>query len=87
MAVFLPSAAVNSDNRQHPPQVEEDEEVLAARRALVEAKSPLELSAITSLADLPIPSGLQNMVKGRRGRGAASAPGSRLDVRSLSVKV
>jgi hypothetical protein len=27
------------------------------------------------------------MVKGRRGRGAASAPGSRLDVRSLSVKV
>jgi hypothetical protein len=67
--------------------VEEDEAVLAARRALVEAKSPLELSAITSLADLPIPSGLQNIVKGRRGRGAASAPGSRLDVRSLSVKV
>jgi hypothetical protein len=70
-------------------KVEEDEEVLAARRALVEAKSPVELSAITSLSDLPIPSTLERMVKrgGRKGGAASSAPGSRLDVRSLSVKV
>ena len=69
-------------------KVEADEDVLAARRALVEAKSPAELSAIHSLADLPIPATLERMVRrGRTTKTTASAPGSRLDVRSLSIKV
>ena len=41
-----------------------------------------------SLADLPIPATLERMVRrGRTTKTTASAPGSRLDVRSLSIKV
>merc|ERR1719450_1761743 len=40
-------------------KVEADEEVLAARQALVESKSPVELSEIHSLAELPIPSRIE----------------------------
>lgn len=70
-------------------KVEEDEEVLAARRALVAAKSPLELSAIGGLADLPIPATLERMVKKGKEKAvvSSSAPGSRLDIRSISIKV
>ena len=43
-------------------KVEEDEEVLLARKATVESKTPAELSAIKSLSDLPIPSRVSKMV-------------------------
>merc|ERR1711872_28878 len=61
-------------------KVEEDEEKLQARQALVESKSPVELSAITSLSDLPIPSKITRMMN--RAPGAASTPGSKLDISS-----
>ena len=43
--------------------MEEDEAVLAQRRNLTETKSPTELSQITSIADLPIPSALESFLK------------------------
>ena len=43
-------------------KVEEDEEVLLARKAMVESKTPAELSAIKSLSDLPIPSRVSKIV-------------------------
>merc|ERR1719458_2458233 len=43
-------------------KVEEDEEVLFARKAMVESKTPAELSAIKSLSDLPIPSRVSKIV-------------------------
>ena len=44
-------------------KVEEDEAVLATRRNLTETKTPNELAQITSIADLPIPSALENFLK------------------------
>ena len=44
-------------------KVEEDEAVLSQRRTLTESKTPNELSQITSIADLPIPSALENFLK------------------------
>ena len=44
-------------------KVEEDEAVLAQRRNLTETKSPAELSQITSIADLPLPSALESFLK------------------------
>merc|ERR1711874_117145 len=63
-------------------KVEEDEEVLEARRHLVDTKSPAELSTVTSLSDIPIPSGLQNLWKvgSRSVSRAGSKPGSAMDV-------
>ena len=52
-------------------KVEEDEEVLLARKAMVESKTPAELSAIKSLSDLPIPSRVSKIVA-RNQTGAAS---------------
>ena len=43
-------------------KVEEDEDVLLARKAMVESKTPAELSAIKSLSDLPIPSRVSKTV-------------------------
>ena len=43
-------------------KVEEDEDTLLARRAMVESKSPAELSAINSISDLPIPSRVSKIV-------------------------
>merc|ERR1712223_834125 len=43
-------------------KVEEDEDTLLARKAMVESKSPAELSAIKSLSDLPIPSRVSKIV-------------------------
>jgi len=63
-------------------KVEEDEEVLKSRQALVESKSPVELSTITSLSDLPIPSKITRMM--HRAPAVASTPGSKLDVSSKS---
>ena len=50
-------------------KVEEDEEVLLARKAVVESKTPAELSAIKSLSDIPIPSRVSKIVA--RNQGAA----------------
>ena len=47
-------------------KVEEDEEVLAKRKALTETKTPAELAQMTSIADLPIPSALENFLKSDR---------------------
>merc|ERR1712002_1420325 len=58
-----------------------DEEVLKSRQALVESKSPVELSTITSLSDLPLPSKITRMMNRTP---AASTPGSKLDVSSKS---
>merc|ERR1719328_32866 len=44
-------------------KVEEDEAVLAQKRNLTETKTPAELAQITSIADLPIPSALENFLK------------------------
>ena len=44
-------------------KVEEDEAVLAQRRNLTETKTPNELSQITSIAELPIPSALETFLK------------------------
>ena len=52
-------------------KVEEDEEVLLARKAMVESKTPAELSAIKSLSDLPIPSRVSKIVA-RNQTGAVS---------------
>ncbi len=43
-------------------KVQEDETV-AKRKALVEAKSPAELSQITSLSDIPLPAAFDNFLK------------------------
>merc|ERR1719433_208177 len=45
-------------------KVEENEEVLAQRQALVESKSPVELSEIHSLAEVPIPSRIEAWLHG-----------------------
>merc|ERR1711962_781947 len=45
-------------------KVEESAEVLQARQALVESKSPLELSEIHSLAEMPIPSRIEAWLHG-----------------------
>merc|ERR1719394_1296619 len=45
-------------------KVEENEEILAQRQALVESKSPVELSEIHSLAELPIPSRIEAWLSG-----------------------
>ena len=44
-------------------KVEEDEAVLAEHRNLTETKTPNELSQISSIADLPIPSALESFLK------------------------
>ena len=44
-------------------KVGEDEAVVAQRRNLTETKTPNELAQITSIADLPIPSALENFLK------------------------
>eukprot|EP00092_Neocalanus_flemingeri_P008461 GFUD01009118.1.p1 GENE.GFUD01009118.1~~GFUD01009118.1.p1 ORF type:complete len:1981 (+),score=531.91 GFUD01009118.1:270-6212(+) len=62
-------------------KVEPDEERLKSRQALVESKSPVELSAITSLSDIPIPSKIKRIMHRAP---AASTPGSKLDVSSKS---
>jgi len=61
-------------------KVEEDQEELHARQVLVETKSPVELSAITSLSDFPIPAKITRLMT--RPSGAVSSPGSKLDVGS-----
>ena len=45
-------------------KVNESMEVVQARQALVEAKSPMELSEIHSLAEMPIPSRIEAWLHG-----------------------
>ena len=47
-------------------KVEENEDELARRKALTETKTPAELAQMTSIADLPIPSALQNFLKSEK---------------------
>lgn len=44
-------------------KVEPDSETLTLRRNLIQAKSPAELSQITSVADFPIPTALEHFWK------------------------
>ena len=60
-------------------KVEEDEETLLARRAMVESKSPAELSAITSISDLPIPSRFSKVMARNQSAGASE---SKLEIAS-----
>merc|ERR1719242_527166 len=46
-------------------KVEEDEEVLRARQELVQTRTPAQLSTITSISDLPVPSKLTKMMGSR----------------------
>ena len=48
-------------------KVEENEEVLEQRQALVESKSPAELSEIHNLGELPIPSRIEAWLHGSNG--------------------
>ena len=44
-------------------KTETDPEILAARRALTQQKTPAELASITSFSDMPIPTALENFLK------------------------
>ena len=60
-------------------KVEEDEEVLLARKAMVESKTPAELSAIKSLSNLPIPSRVSKIVTRNQ---AVAASETKLEIAS-----
>ena len=47
-------------------KVEEDPDVLEKRRALTVSKTPNELSQISSIADLPIPTALEKYLKAEK---------------------
>merc|ERR1711874_408859 len=57
-------------------KVEEDEEVLRARQELVQTRTPAQLSAITSISDLPVPSKLTKMMGSRESSAHAPRPAS-----------
>merc|ERR1712088_940188 len=57
-------------------KVEEDEEVLRARQELVQNRTPAQLSAITSISDLPVPSKLTKMMGSRESSAHAPRPAS-----------
>lgn len=44
----------------------QDPELVKERQELVRTKSPAELSQISSVADLPIPAPVENMLKRKR---------------------
>ena len=41
-----------------------DDATLLARQELVKTKSPAELASITSFSDIPVPSKIENLLKG-----------------------
>lgn len=47
-------------------KVDQDPDLVAKRRALTQEKTPAELSQIYSIADLPIPTTLENFLKSQR---------------------
>ena len=57
-------------------KVEEDEEVLRARQELVQTRTPAQLSAITSISDLPVPSKLTKMMGSRESSAHGPRPAS-----------
>ena len=61
---------------------EGDDPVMEERRALVETKSPAELSAITKISDFPIPTPIQNLFRAKTPAGSkqGSVQGSVDDV-------
>merc|ERR1712088_1298796 len=56
--------------------VEEDEEVLRARQELVQTRTPAQLSTITSISDLPVPSKLTKMMGSRESSAHGPRPAS-----------
>ena len=50
-------------------EVMEDLEELAKRQKLTQEKTPAELAQISSLADMPIPTALENFLKSDHGNG------------------
>ena len=44
-------------------KIEQDPEILAQRRALAKEKTPAQLAQISSLAEMPIPTALENFLK------------------------
>ena len=57
-------------------KVEEDEEVLRARQELVQTRTPAQLSTITSISDLPVPSKLTKMMGSRESSAHGPRPAS-----------
>merc|ERR1711990_583481 len=57
-------------------KVEEDEEVLRARQELVQTRTPAQLSTITSISDLPVPSKLTKMMGSRESSAHGLRPAS-----------
>merc|ERR1719507_1881821 len=57
-------------------KVEEDEEVLRARQELVQTRTPAQLSAITSISALPVPSKLTKMMGSRESSAHGPRPAS-----------
>jgi len=57
-------------------KVEEDEEVLKARQELVQTRTPAQLSTITSISDLPVPSKLTKMMGSRESSAHGPRPAS-----------
>ena len=61
-------------------ETDQDPEVIALRRELTQSKTPAELSQITSVADLPIPTALENFLKSAKGNegGDGEKPDSKI---------
>merc|ERR1712088_400382 len=57
-------------------KVEEDEEVLRARQELVQTRTPAQLSTITSISDLPVPSKLTKIMGSRESSAHGPRPAS-----------
>lgn len=49
-------------------KTDQDHEIVAKRRALTQEKTPAELAQISSLADMPIPTALENFLKADHGK-------------------
>lgn len=62
-------------------KVEQDHEELARRKNLTQSKTPAELSQISSLSDLPIPSALENLLKAEKKTKDDSSEGEAVEFR------
>lgn len=59
-------------------KVDQDPEIVAMRRALTQEKTPAELSQIYSIADLPIPTTLENFLKSQKSKAEVEPTGKPL---------
>merc|ERR1712228_706944 len=73
----------HSDSEPEVPENFSLYATLPTRQQLVETKSPIELSAITSLSDIPVPSKITKIMN-KKSTTAISAPGSKLDLTNRS---